>query len=114
MGDTAILNPQIERRQEKDLLGQDWVPAKAYYGIQTQRACLNFDLSGVRLSHFPQLVNALALVKLACARANQQLGLLDERRVGAIEGAVHRILDGEFHDQFVVDMIQGGPAPPPT
>ncbi|MEO9523778.1 MULTISPECIES: aspartate ammonia-lyase [Marinobacter] len=108
MGKAAILNLQQGGRREKDLLGEAWVPTEAYYGIQTQRACRNFDLSGVAISHFPQLVNALALVKLACARANQQLGLLDSTRTGAIKGAVQKILEGEYHDQFVVDMIQGG------
>ncbi len=95
-------------RQEKDLLGEAWVPAGAYFGIQTQRACDNFDLSGVQLSLFPQLVNALALVKQACAKANHALGFLNSTKTSAIEEAVKLILDGQHHDQFVVDMIQGG------
>ena len=108
MADNAALSFQQQGRQEQDLLGQAWVPDEAFYGIQTQRACNNFDLSGVPLCHFPELVNALALVKLACAKANQQLGLLEGSRADAIEGAVQQILNGEYHDQFVVDMIQGG------
>ncbi|QSP94976.1 aspartate ammonia-lyase [Marinobacter salinisoli] len=108
MATVATLHQQLDSRLEKDLLGEDWVPADAYYGIQTQRACKNFDLSGIPLSHFPQLVNALALVKLACARANNELGFLDNARAAAIEGAVRKLLDGQHHDQFVVDMIQGG------
>jgi len=108
MDKTALLLQQDDSRREKDLLGEAWVPAKAYYGIQTQRARDNFDLSGIPLNHFPQLVQALALVKLACAKANRSLGLLDDFKIGAIELAVKKILDGQHHDQFIVDMIQGG------
>ncbi|RDE22465.1 aspartate ammonia-lyase [Motiliproteus coralliicola] len=108
MGISAASTLKREGRQEKDLLGEATVPDSAYYGIQTQRACKNFDLSGVTLQHFPQLVNAIAMVKLACAKANQQLGLLDDIHADAIEAAVGKILDGDHHDQFVVDMIQGG------
>ena len=105
---TVLANLEISRRREKDLLGEAWVPADSYFGIQTQRACENFDLSGIPLNHFPQLVDALALVKLACAKANHKLGLINDTKVGAIEGAVKLLLDGQYHDQFVVDMIQGG------
>ena len=95
-------------RLEKDLLGEARVPSDAYFGIQTKRACENFNLSGVPLHHYPQLVNALALVKLACAKANYQSGTLEKTKLGAIEKAVKQILDGKYHDQFIVDMIQGG------
>jgi aspartate ammonia-lyase len=95
-------------RKEKDLLGEMDVPHSAYYGIQTQRACENFDLSGIKLNHFPELVNALALVKLACAKTNNKLGLLNNEKLIAIEQATNRIVSGEFHEHFVVDMIQGG------
>ena len=108
MGDSSPISPESMFRREKDLLGTAWVPSDAYYGIQTQRACENFDLSGVTLNHFPQLVRALAMVKLACARANRKLGHLDEQKERAIETAVSLILEDKFHDQFVVDMIQGG------
>ena len=108
MGETVLMHQQETRRREKDLLGEGWVPVEAYFGIQTQRARDNFDLSGIPLSHFPELVEALALVKLACAKANQSLGLLDDTKTGAIEAAVKQILKGQHHDQFVVDMIQGG------
>lgn len=99
---------QSAGRLEKDLLGEARVPLEAYYGIQTQRACSNFDLSGVHLHHFPELVNALAMVKAACAKANHRLGLLDDQRCIAIEKAAALIIRGEHHEQFVVDMIQGG------
>ncbi len=108
MGATVLMQQPQSGRREKDLLGEELVPDDAYYGIQTQRACDNFDLSGVGLNHFPQLVNALALVKLACAKANHKLGLLDDNKTAAIEGAAKQILAGKHHDQFVVDMIQGG------
>ncbi|MEH6825808.1 MAG: aspartate ammonia-lyase [Motiliproteus sp.] len=108
MGEAIQMCQEHNGRREKDLLGEAWVPTEAYYGIQTQRARDNFDLSGIPLSHFPQLVDALALVKLACAKANHTLGLLNDTKTGAIEGAVQQILDGKYHDQFVVDMIQGG------
>ncbi len=108
MGQAVQMQQEHTGRLEKDLLGEAWVPSEAYFGIQTQRARDNFDLSGIPLSHFPQLVDALALVKLACAKANHTLGLLDDTKTAAIEGAVKQILDGQHHDQFVVDMIQGG------
>lgn len=105
---TDLHSPAPACRSEKDLLGSAEIPADAYYGIQTWRACQNFDLSGVPLSHFPQLVRALAMVKMAAARANSQLGDLPETKAGAIEAACQALIDGQHHDQFVVDMIQGG------
>ncbi|MEH6652510.1 MAG: lyase family protein, partial [Motiliproteus sp.] len=108
MGEAVQVHQEDNRRREKDLLGEAWVPNNAYFGIQTQRARDNFNLSGIPLSHFPQLVDALALVKLACAKANHTLGALDDSKTAAITGAVKQILAGQHHDQFVVDMIQGG------
>lgn len=98
----------IEFRVEKDLLGELKVPRAAYYGIQTQRACDNFDLSGIPIHHFPELVNALAMVKLACAKTNNELGLLNSSKTELIEAATKKILSGKHHEDFVVDMIQGG------
>ena len=97
-----------QKRKEKDLLGEMEIPNSAYYGIQTQRAKENFDLSGIPINHFPELVNALALVKLACAKANNQLGELSDKKFNAIELATNEILKGKYHENFVVDMIQGG------
>ncbi|SFI12288.1 aspartate ammonia-lyase [Modicisalibacter xianhensis] len=99
---------EYRTREEKDLLGTLHVPAHAYYGIQTLRAVNNFHLSGVPLSHYPRLVVALAMVKQAAAEANHRLGHLGEERFGAIREASQRIIDGQYHEQFVVDMIQGG------
>jgi len=95
-------------RLEKDLLGTLEVPVEAYYGIQTLRAVQNFHLSGVPLSHYPKLVIALAMVKQAAADANCTLGHLSKDKHRAIHQACQRIIGGEFHEQFVVDMIQGG------
>jgi len=95
-------------RIEKDLLGVLEVPAEAYYGIQTLRAVHNFRLSGVPLSHYPKLVVALAMVTQAAADANHELGHLSPEKHAGISEACARLIRGDFHDQFVVDMIQGG------
>lgn len=95
-------------RVEKDLLGTLEVPADAYYGIQTLRAVHNFRLSGVPLAHYPKLVVALAMVKQAAADANHALGHLPTVKHSAISAACAQIINGRFHEQFVVDMIQGG------
>lgn len=95
-------------RTEQDLLGVARIPAAAYYGIQTWRAQQNFDLSGVPLNHFPKLVIALSMVKLAAAKANSELGYLSINRADAIEQACTLIINGQHHDAFIVDMIQGG------
>ncbi|MBB5830604.1 aspartate ammonia-lyase [Brachybacterium aquaticum] len=95
-------------RREHDLLGDRDVPADAYYGIQTLRAQENFHITGVPLQHFPRMIEALALVKQAAARANNRLGALDDERAAAIEQACQEIVGGALHEHFVVDMIQGG------
>ena len=93
-------------RTETDSLGEVRVPAGAYYGAQTQRAVENFAISGMR-SH-PALIRATALIKYASARANRQLGKLDERLATAIQQAAQEIADGGMRDQFVVDVFQAG------
>jgi aspartate ammonia-lyase len=95
-------------RTERDLLGEREVPADARYGIQTLRAVENFPITGIRLAHFPHLVRALAMVKLAAARANHALGLLPEPIASAIDRACQEVIDGHWHGHFVVDVIQGG------
>ncbi|MFW3615555.1 aspartate ammonia-lyase [Billgrantia antri] len=104
---TGIPSP-LPMRIEHDLLGTLQVPADVYYGIQTLRAVQNFQLSGVPLSHYPKLVTALAMVKLAAAEANHGLGHLKTTKYRAICDACRQIIQGQHHDQFVVDMIQGG------
>ncbi len=95
-------------RIESDLLGSAEIPKHALYGIQTWRAVQNFDLSGVKIHHFKHLIRALAMVKQAAARANAALNKLPIDRANAIEDACQRLIDGEYTDAFVVDMIQGG------
>lgn len=95
-------------RLEHDLLGDLAVPADAYYGVQTARAQANFRITEIPLAHFPNLVRALAMVKKAAARANRRLGLLPEPLEQAIGAACDEIVGGRWHEQFVVDMIQGG------
>jgi aspartate ammonia-lyase len=95
-------------RIEHDLLGDKEVPADAYYGIQTQRAMKNFDITGVPISHFPELIRALAMVKKAAALANRELGQLDRKKTHAILSACDEIIAGQWLEQFPVDLIQGG------
>jgi aspartate ammonia-lyase len=97
-----------EVRPEKDLLGARDVPAANYYGIQTQRALENFPITGIPIGQFPHLIKALAAVKRACAAANRDLGLLEPGIADAISRAAQEIQAGNLHNQFVVDVIQGG------
>ncbi|MFE2473746.1 aspartate ammonia-lyase [Streptomyces mirabilis] len=95
-------------RVEHDLLGERRVPADAYWGIHTLRATENFPITGTAISVYPHLINAFAAVKEAAARANRQFGLITADQAAAIGFACHEIRDGRLHDQFVVDVIQGG------
>ncbi|HSA05302.1 MAG TPA: aspartate ammonia-lyase, partial [Tenuifilaceae bacterium] len=95
-------------RIEHDLLGERDVPAECYYGVQTLRAIENFNISGVTLNFFPDIIDALAMVKQAAAEANYDLGLIDEKVKEAVVLACLEITHGKFHNHFVVDMIQGG------
>ncbi|WP_416051934.1 aspartate ammonia-lyase [Cupriavidus basilensis] len=95
-------------RTEHDLLGDREVPADVYYGVHTLRAVENFPITGTPISIYPELIKALAYIKQAAALANHELGLLDEPRCDAIVAACAELLGGKLHDQFVVDVIQGG------
>lgn len=95
-------------RNEHDLLGDREVPHEYYYGVQTLRALENFNISGVTLSFYPVLIEALAMVKKAAALANNELGLLSKPITDAIVQACDEIINGKYHSHFVVDMIQGG------
>ena len=95
-------------RSEHDLLGPKQVPADAYYGVQTLRAIENFRISGVPISHYPDLIRAFAMIKLAAARANAEVGQVPRKILPAIEKACREVIDGRFHDQFPVDVYQGG------
>ena len=98
----------MKYRIESDFLGEMKIPSEAYYGIHTKRAMDNFPIAEVAISVYPNIVIAYAMVKLACARANNQLGLLEDDIYHPIASACERIINGEFHDQFVVEIIQGG------
>jgi aspartate ammonia-lyase len=95
-------------REEHDLLGYLAVPAGAYYGVHTARALKNFSITGTPISVYPDLIIALACVKQAAAMANRELGSLGPAKAGAIVAACEEIRSGRFHDQFVVDVMQGG------
>ncbi|NUP43404.1 MAG: aspartate ammonia-lyase [Streptomyces sp.] len=95
-------------RREHDLLGDRDVPTDAYWGVHTLRATENFPITGTTIAAYPHLIGALAAVKEAAARANQDLGLLEPRKADAIAAACQEIREGRLHDQFVVDVIQGG------
>ncbi|MCU0364404.1 MAG: aspartate ammonia-lyase [Ignavibacteriaceae bacterium] len=95
-------------RSEHDLLGDREVPHEFYYGIQTLRAIENFSISGVTLNFHPVIIQAFAMVKMAAAKANYELGLLSKEICDAIVQACTEIINGKLHTHFVVDMIQGG------
>ena len=100
--------PTTPPRLEHDLLGDREVPYTAYYGVHTLRALENFPITGISIAVYPDLIRALAQIKKAAAQANRQLGLLDATRADAIATACREVIDGKLHDQFVVDVIQGG------
>src|SRR5512145_1015256 len=98
-------------RTEHDLLGEKAVPADAYYGVQTARALENFHISGVELRLYPNLIKAFAMVKMAAARANVdcgQFGKSGKEILAGIEKACQEIIEGKLHDQFRLDVFQGG------
>ena len=95
-------------RTEHDLIGNLEVPADAYYGVQTARALENFQISGVPISLYPNFIKALAMVKLAAARANADVGAMPADVLAGIDGACQEIIDGKLHEQFSLDVFQGG------
>jgi aspartate ammonia-lyase len=95
-------------RIETDAIGSVIIPDAADYGVHTVRAAENFPITGVLLRDFPELVQSLAMTKKACALANMELGALAPRIAGAIARACDRIIAGEGHAGFIVDMLQGG------
>ncbi len=87
-------------------MGEMEVPADAYYGASTQRAVINFPISGQPLPR--RFIRALGLVKRAAAQTNLELGLLSRRRARAIAAAAQQVIDGELDDQFPIDVYQTG------
>src|SRR4051794_121857 len=95
-------------RLEHDLLGPKEVPIDAYYGVQTARALENFHISGVELRLYPNLIKGLAMVKMAAARANVECGQFSKEILIGIEQACLELIEGKLHDQFRLDVFQGG------
>jgi aspartate ammonia-lyase len=95
-------------RIEHDLLGKKAVPEGAYYGVQTARALENFHISGVELRLYPDLLKAFAMVKMAAARANFDCGQFSREILTGIEGACQELVAGKLHDEFRLDVFQGG------
>lgn len=97
-----------EFRREHDFLGEREIPNEVYYGIQTSRALDNFNITGIPISKEPLFIQAFGYVKKAAAMANRDCGVISPEISEAICKACDRLIAGEFLDQFVTDMIQGG------
>nr|WP_316821330.1 aspartate ammonia-lyase [Pedobacter gandavensis] len=95
-------------RIEHDFLGEKEISNDHYYGVQTMRAKENFDITGIPIGSEPLLIQAFGHVKKAAALANRDLGILDAKKAEAIVYACDRLIAGEFTDQFISDLIQGG------
>ena len=95
-------------RSETDSLGTKQIPAEAYWGLNVRRALDNFAISGRAISSYPDLIFGYACVKQAAARANAEIGVLDRTKADLIDRACEEIKDGKLHDQFIVDIMQGG------
>ncbi len=93
-------------RREKDAIGELDVPADAYWGINTQRALMNFQISGRKFS--PEFIHALAMVKKVCLVANKAKKLISKELYDALETAVDEVLEGKLLDQFPIDVYQTG------
>lgn len=95
-------------RKEHDFIGELEIPDDVYYGVQTFRAVDNFQMTGRKLKDYPFFVKAFAQIKKAAALANKEVGVLDSDKADALAKAADRLIAGDFAEQFVVDMIQGG------
>ena len=95
-------------RKEHDFIGELEISDDVYYGVQTFRALENFHMTGRRIRGYPFFVKAFAQIKKAAALANKEVGVLEAKKADAIAKAADRVIAGEFLDQFVVDMVQGG------
>ena len=96
----------VQFRFESDSVGTKEISKHAYYGIHSLRSLENFSISGTKLH--PEMINSLARLKKACAITNANAGMLDSRIADAITKACDLIIEGKFHDQFIVDPVQGG------
>ena len=95
-------------RIESDLLGELKVPADVLYGVQTQRGINNYHISRKTMSMYPDFIKAIAYVKLAAVQTNHTLGVINDEIAGAISQACRELIDGQWHDNFPIDMMQGG------
>ena len=95
-------------RVESDLLGELKVPAGALYGIQTQRGINNYHISRKTMCSYPDFIIAIAYVKLAAIETNHTLGVINDEISGAISQACREIIEGKWHENFPIDMVQGG------
>ena len=95
-------------RKESDLLGELKVPADALYGVQTQRGINNYHISRKTMSMYPDFIKAIAYVKLAAVQTNHTLGVINDEIAGAISQACRELIDGQWHENFPIDMMQGG------
>ena len=93
-------------RTEKDFVGEKQIEENAYYGIHSLRAAENFPITGHKLP--AEMIESLAWIKKACANANYEAGTISKELDQAMEKACDEIISGKYHDQFIVDPIQGG------
>lgn len=104
----SLFNIIAQTRTETDLLGDIQVPVDAYYGAQAARAIDNFQISGQYTNNYPDFMKAWGMIKLACARANTDVGELTAAKLKMIEPACQELIKGNYLDQFRVDLYQGG------
>ena len=97
---------KTDYRVEKDSIGVKDIPEEVYYGVQTLRAAENFHITGLNMH--PEIINSLAYIKKASAITNCEVGILEKKKAQAILQACDEIIEGKFHDDFIVDPIQGG------
>ena len=97
---------KTDYRVEKDSIGGKDIPEEVYYGVQTLRAAENFHITGLNMH--PEIINSLAYIKKASAITNCEVGILEKKKAQAIVQACDEIIEGKFHDDFIVDPIQGG------
>ena len=93
-------------RTEKDTLGKVSLPDDVYYGAQTKRATVNFPISGLSLPR--RFIEAQGVIKLAAARANGALGLINKKMLRVVDRAATEVIKGKHDDHFVVDVYQAG------
>ena len=103
-----IMAEEKKFRVESDLLGELKVPAGALYGVQTQRGINNYHISRKTMCNYPDFIIAIAYVKLAAIETNHTLGVINDEISGAISQACREIIEGKWHENFPIDMVQGG------